>query len=130
MLPVVTIVGRVGREPETITTKGGHTLTKFSVAVDRRKNDERGALWVNVSLWNNELGNMSVKKGTSLVVTGELDMNTFTTRDGGTGASLELRGTLVNYAPFGSSRSGDDAGDERAQTAGTDWGNNSDELEW
>jgi single-strand DNA-binding protein len=42
MLNRVQLIGNVGRSPETRTTDGGTTLTRFSLATSRRWTDNRG----------------------------------------------------------------------------------------
>lgn len=42
MLNRVQLIGNVGRPPETRTTDGGTTLTRFSLATSRRWTDNRG----------------------------------------------------------------------------------------
>jgi single-stranded DNA-binding protein len=45
-----TIIGHLGRDPRTGTTKNDKEYTAFSVAVDPAFGD--GALWVNVMAYN------------------------------------------------------------------------------
>jgi single-strand DNA-binding protein len=42
MLNKVMLIGNVGRPPETRTTDGGTTLTRFSLATNRRWTDDSG----------------------------------------------------------------------------------------
>lgn len=134
MLPKVTVIGRVGRDPETIETKSGRTLTKFSVAADRRKNDERGAMWLTINCWNNELGNMPVAKGSSVMVTGALDTNVYTNKDGVQVTTLEVNAHSVDFTPASGQKRDDSEGfsgggnNRRNSVAADDW--SSDDASW
>lgn len=47
-----TIVGRLGRDPETRTTASGKTVTSANVAVDHGWGDRKSTTWVRCSIWN------------------------------------------------------------------------------
>lgn len=141
-LPIVHVTGRIGRDPEEIETKNGNKLLKFSVAADRRKNDERGALWMNINVWNGLTGKMPLEKGSAVNVVGYLDMNTYTNKEGVQVTSPEVNATSVDFAMTGGSRQNDGNGNNNSgggnsrrsnnnsNDGGGDWGGNDNEFEW
>ena len=74
-----TIIGNLGRDPETRQV-GDNTVTNFSVAVTRkRKGREDITTWWNVDAWNKtgELAAQYLKKGSSCLVVGEAYLDTY-----------------------------------------------------
>lgn len=137
MLPIVTVVGRVGRDPEEVETKGGNKLMKFSVAADRRKNDERGPMWININVWNGLTGKMPIEKGSALMIVGYLDTNVYQNKNGETVTSLEVNATSVDYALTGGARREDGGApaNNKARSNSNnsdsgDWGGSDNEFEW
>lgn len=138
MLPIVTVIGRVGRDPETVETKNGNKLLKFSVAADRRKNDDRGPMWVNINVWNGLEGNMPIAKGSALTIVGYLDTNVYTNKNGETVTSLEVNASSIDYALTGGGRKEDgnapsENTSRRSSAPKQDdgaWGGNDNEFEW
>ena len=73
MVNRVTLIGRVGKEPEQ-KTFGEKTLTKFSFATSESSKDKNGewqekTQWHNVSYWNN----IKLEKGDMLYVEGKIE---------------------------------------------------------
>lgn len=97
----VTVIGNVGQDPQTREVNGT-TVTSFSLASNRRRNDPRGPQWVRISVWGDMLGRMPIKKGSSLVVTGDLDTSEYTNKNGEKITNLEVRASSVDYQPLGS----------------------------
>lgn len=75
----VQIIGRLGKEPETRTTKNGAVVVSFSVAVDRMWRSRDGEArketdWFNVEAWG-KLGQICQKylgKGRLVFIEGRL----------------------------------------------------------
>lgn len=125
------IVGNVGRDPETRFLPSGVQVTSFSVAVSKRWNDrntneqKEKTTWYRVTCWRNlaEIANNYVKKGTQIMVVGNVEARAYTDNSGQPQASLELtadtfqllgsRDGQGQYAPQGQSgRDFDDFGGE------------------
>jgi single-strand DNA-binding protein len=73
MVNRVTLIGRVGKEPEQ-KTFGEKTLTKFSFATSESSKDKNGewqekTQWHNVSYWNN----IKLEKGDMLFIEGKIE---------------------------------------------------------
>lgn len=76
----VTLVGNVGKDPESRTISSGSTVNNFSVATNKKFTDKNGEekeinAWHNVVYWG-EL-NPSIKKGSRVVVLGELQTRSY-----------------------------------------------------
>jgi single stranded DNA-binding protein len=91
--------GNVGRDPELRTTMGGKMVTEVAVAVKQRgKKDENGnwvdqpAFWTRVELWNKQAENATdtLRKGDRVYVTGNVEQEVFTKRDGTQGSALRI----------------------------------------
>jgi single-strand DNA-binding protein len=93
------IVGNVGREPEARALPSGAQVTSFSVAVtrkwkDRQTNEQReNTNWYRVSCWGTlaEIAKNFVRKGAQIMVVGTVTANAYTSQDGQSRATLELR---------------------------------------
>ena len=99
----VTMIGRLGQDPETRYTPSGTMNVRFSVATSRRYNDREGqqqetTTWFRVTAWDRlaeTLDKLSqsgaLAKGREVYVEGRLELSEFTGRDGQPRSSLEVR---------------------------------------
>lgn len=93
----VTVMGRVVRDPELLTTgeNGDVNYTKLTLAVDRNyknKNGEYDTDFIPVIVWNklSETICRYVKKGSLIIVDGNLITNSYTDRDNIKRTSMEV----------------------------------------
>ena len=94
----LTIIGNLTRDPETRTTQSGKTVCTFTVAVNRRSQQD-AADFFRVSAWN-QLGETCQKylaKGRKVAVTGSVSANSYTTQNGENRASLEVFAQDVEF---------------------------------
>lgn len=94
----LTIIGNLCRDPETRTTQSGKTVCTFTVAVNRRSQQD-AADFFRVSAWN-QLGETCQKylcKGRKVAVTGSVSANCYTTQNGENRASLEVLAQDVEF---------------------------------
>jgi single-strand DNA-binding protein len=127
MYQSVTIIGRLGRDPEMRYMPNGDPVTSFNVATDRTYNDKAGqkvseTTWFRVSVFGKaaENANQYLSKGKMVLVEGRLQIDaksggprTFTRQDGTVGASFEMvANTLRFLSPKseGGPTGGDDGG--------------------
>jgi len=81
-------VGRLTRDPEMRTLSGGSTVTKFTVAVDRRgrgaNRENRETDFFDVTAWEKlaETCNTYLKKGMLVLVDGRIQIRSYEDRDG------------------------------------------------
>ncbi|MFN2135838.1 MAG: single-stranded DNA-binding protein [Candidatus Promineifilaceae bacterium] len=112
MYQKVIIVGNLGGDPEMRYMPDGTAVTNFSVATNRRWNDQRTGqqvdetTWFRVSVWGRqaETANQYLSKGRRVLVEGRLTPDpqtggprTYTRQDGTVGASYELRAFNVQF---------------------------------
>jgi len=94
----ITIVGNLGRDPESRTLPNGDTLAEISVATTERRRGADGqpsdlTTWFRVSLFG-KLGETAVqylRKGSYVYVDGSLTARDYTDRDGQPRHALEVR---------------------------------------
>lgn len=69
------IIGNLGKDPEMQYLPDGTALTKFSVAVNRKKKGEEFVDWYNVVCWRGlaEIANDYLGKGSPVFVDGTLE---------------------------------------------------------
>lgn len=91
MINIITIKGRLGRDPEVTEKQGKNgtfAVAKFSVAVDRAFGDEVD--WFNCEVLGNRANVIDkyFKKGTVITVTG--NMFSYKTKDGHKGYKIKV----------------------------------------
>lgn len=91
----VTVIGRLGRDPDMNYTPNGKPTTKFSIAVDQGK--EQKPMWLNVVCWNElaERINTLVYKGAPVFVQGRLQVRTYTDKSKVERTSIEVVASTV-----------------------------------
>lgn len=79
------ISGNIGQDAEVRTTKGGDTVTTFSVAVNEYmgKDKEPRVTWFRVEMWNREGIADYLTKGTRVTVQGRARCNAVEDEDSG-----------------------------------------------
>ena len=82
----VIMMGRLTRDPEVSSSANGTTFARYSIAVDRKfkKEGEPDADFFNCTSFGKqaEFVEKYLKKGTKVVVTGRLQNNNYTNKDG------------------------------------------------
>ena len=100
----LTLIGRLGADPDMRFTPGGKAVTNFPVAVNEY-NDK--TLWVRVTVWEDKAENCKefLKKGSQVYVEGRLDFDADTggpetylsKKDGKTRASFNMTAYTVQF---------------------------------
>ena len=91
------IIGNLVRDPELRTTQDGISVCGFTVAVNRKKDED--ADYFRVTAWR-ERGEICAKylsKGKKVCVVGPVSVRTYTANDGQTKASLEVQADEVEF---------------------------------
>jgi single-strand DNA-binding protein len=93
----ISIIGNLGRDPETRATTSGTTVATFSVAVNERRRDAEGTmqektLWFRVSAFGRlaEICAQYLTKGASVYVEGRLDPQEWTDAAGSSRVTLGI----------------------------------------
>ena len=97
----VTLVGRLGRDPELVYTESGIALTKFSLAVTRQYKNaagERESDWFNIVCWRTtaEFCANYLTKGRLVSVDGRLQSRKYTTKEGDKREAVEVVAEYVS----------------------------------
>lgn len=93
----VILVGNAGRDAELAYSPTGTPVTKFSLAVSRKRRDASGessevTTWYNITLFGKQAETASeyVKKGKSVYVDGRLEPRDYTDKDGKARIALDV----------------------------------------
>jgi single-strand DNA-binding protein len=85
----VSLIGRLGAQPEYTTTENGRALARFSIAVNSNYKDKAGnwvtdTQWHNINAWGKtaDLAKRFLSKGLEIVVEGKLTNRTYETKTG------------------------------------------------
>jgi single-strand DNA-binding protein len=111
MYQSITIIGRLGRDPEMRYLPSGEPVTTFSVATDRAWNDKNGqrqkeTTWFRITVFGQqaEIVNQYLSKGRMVLVEGRLrpDPKTggpaiYQRQDGTAGASFEVIANTIRF---------------------------------
>ena len=123
MLNHITIMGRLTRDPELRRTGSGVAVASFTVAVDRdfspKDGGEKETDFIDCVAWRQtgEFVSKYFTKGRMAVVSGRLQIRSWTDKDGNKRRSAEV---VADNVYFGDSRrDGDSAGSYSAPAAGS-----------
>lgn len=100
-----TVVGSLGGDPDRRTTKTGDPYITFSVASNERRREEGGAWvdagtsWFEISVFGALARNSAdlLRKGTRVIVLGDLTVPEWTAFDGRKGRSARIRATAIGH---------------------------------
>ena len=107
MLNTITIMGRLTRDPEIRHTDSGVSVASFALAVDRdfgnRETGEKETDFIDVVAWRNtaEFVSKYFSKGRMAVVSGRLQIRSWTDKDGNKRRSAEV---VADNVYFGDSK--------------------------
>lgn len=125
MFAKATVLGNLGRDPETRYTQGGRMNVTFSVASSRRYNDASGmqqekTTWFRVTAWGKLAETMDklaqdgyLAKGTKVLVSGRIEASAYMDKNNQPAASLEITADDIVLA---GSRGGDGQGGAPARS--------------
>ena len=85
----VSLIGRLGAQPEVVTLDSGRTLARFSLATNESYKNKEGewqenTQWHNITTWGNVAERVAsvLRKGQEVVVEGKLVHKSYETKDG------------------------------------------------
>ena len=122
MLNCIVIMGRIVRDPELRRTGSGIAVTSFTVAVDRdfggRDGGEKETDFIDCVAWRQtgEFVSKYFTKGSMIVVSGRLQMRSWTDKDGNKRRTAEV---VAENVYFGDSKRSGDAGNTSAPAYGS-----------
>jgi len=111
MLNHITIMGRLTRDPEMRRTGSGVPVTSFTIACDRDfsgKGSEKETDFIDITAWRNtaEFVNSYFSKGRMVVVSGRLQIRSWTDKNGNSRKSAEVVADNVYFADSKKEESG------------------------
>ena len=88
----ITIHGTVGQDPELRYSGSQMAILTFSVADNYGKDDKKKTTWHNVVVFNKLAENVanSISKGDTVLITGRIEQEEYTKKDGTKGKSMKL----------------------------------------
>ena len=113
MLNHITIMGRLTRDPELRRTGSGIAVASFSVAVDRdfsgRDGGEKETDFIDCVAWRStgEFVSKYFTKGSMIVVSGRLQIRSWTDKDGNKRRTAEVVADNVYFGESKRQREGD-----------------------
>ena len=122
MLNHITIMGRMTRDPELRRTGSGIAVAGFTVAVDRdfsgKDGREKETDFIDCVSWRQtgEFVSKYFTKGSMIVVSGRLQMRSWTDKDGNKRRTAEV---VAENVYFGDSKRSGDAGNTSAPAYGS-----------
>ena len=107
--PLITLTGRIGKDPELRFTPAGKAVTKIPVAVTAQQKNQNGewedkqTAWYEITLWGRTAETVAdqLTKGQLVLVTGTLDISTYQTKDGETRTTLAVTANTIAVVPTG-----------------------------
>lgn len=98
----LTIIGNLTKDPELRTTTSGISVCSFTVAVNRRGQQQEGmptADYFKVTAWRERGENCAkfLQKGKKVCVVGPVDVETYTANDGTTRAQLKVTADEIEF---------------------------------
>lgn len=111
MLNHIVLMGRLTRDPELRRTQSGIAVASFTLAVDRdfkAENGERETDFIDITAWRStaEFVSRYFTKGRMAVVSGRLQIRSYTDRDGNKRKAAEV---VADNVYFGDSKRDGDA---------------------
>ena len=96
------IIGNLVRNPESRTTQNGKQVCSFTVAVNRPRHAEGqpDVDFFRVNAWNALADNCAryLTKGKKVCVIGPVSVSTYTTQNGETRASMDVKADEVEFS--------------------------------
>ena len=95
----VILAGRLSQEPESRYTTSGTPITEFSMAVNRKSAEKTETLFVSCVAFGKTAENIAryIQKGSSVLVSGFLRQESWTTRDGAKRSTIKVVCDTVQF---------------------------------
>lgn len=85
----VSLIGRLGAQPEVVTFESGKTVARFAIAVNESYKDKQGnwkedTQWYTINAWGKtaELAKKMLNKGQEVIIEGRLVNNSYENKEG------------------------------------------------
>jgi len=108
------VMGNLGSDPETRFSTSGQKITTFSIATNVKKGagKEDVTYWWKVTIFGDRFDKLLtyLKKGSTVIVTGELRPEIWTDKNGQPRLSLDIIADSINFGPSSRSNAGQEGG--------------------
>lgn len=96
----ITIHGNVSQEPELRVTTSGMNVLSFNVADSHGKDEKKKITFHSITVFGQLAENVaaSIKKGDTVVVSGRLEADEYTKKDGSKGKSIKVIADEVGFS--------------------------------
>ncbi|MEG1542038.1 MAG: single-stranded DNA-binding protein [Victivallaceae bacterium] len=121
--------GHLGADPEERSTARGKRVVVLRLAVKNRSASKDETVWCKCNIWHDRYDKMLpyLKKGSAIIVGGDLNLESYLARDGSPQSSLVISVESLKFSPFGKSdRTGVDTGSVEESAIGSSGFDNSD----
>lgn len=123
MINTVILMGRLTADPELKTTTSNISVTRFTVALDRKyqkQGEERQTDFINCTAWRGTADFVTkyFKKGDMIAIVGEIQTSNYTDKDGNKRTATDIVVSEVSFC-----------GGKREQNATQQAANTADEFE-
>lgn len=102
---ITEVMGHLAADPETRFTSSGQKVIALRLASNSRVAGKDETMWWNISIWEDrcKIDKMLpyLKKGSALIVVGELKTRLYTDKEGRPQISHDLTADMVRFSPFG-----------------------------
>jgi single-strand DNA-binding protein len=103
---LIQIAGNLGADPEVRYTPDGKKVITFRVATTSRRKGQEETIWWRVTIWEDRAAAYEkmlpyLKKGSAVLVWGELKPGIWTDKEGRPQMSLEITAEMIKFSPFG-----------------------------
>lgn len=100
---IIQIVGRLGADPETRFTPSGQKVTSLRLATNSRRGGKEETTWWRITIWGDRFDKMLpyLKKGSALMVVGELKAEIYMDKSGQPQISLEVTADILKFMSLG-----------------------------
>lgn len=110
----INVAGHLGQDPETRFTPSGQKVTTMSVATTIKRAGKEKTIWWRVTMWGDRFDKKLayLKKGSSVMVWGEMGFPEYQDKEGNLKPSYEIIAEHVSFSPFGNKTERPAGGDE------------------
>lgn len=111
----VSLVGRLGRDPETRYTSGGKSVANFAIAVDDGFGEKKTTSWITIVAWEKtaELAQKYLVKGSQVAVEGRLRQRSYENKSGEKVSVLEVIANRLDFLTKAEKSNNREPGDDK-----------------
>lgn len=95
-------VGFLGADPEERMTSKGKRVVVLRLGVKSRSGVKEETVWCRCNIWHNRYDKMLpyLKKGSGVIVAGDISVESYMSKDGSPQASLVVSVDTIKFSPF------------------------------